>query len=102
MTTPLISLAKTGQQFSNLIYYIKFITIYIALYIAVTDWVLPPQSHNSTATLTTSPTISPSTSNSSILTPCVVWYSPPLLSVASPKILEIYVLPHYKERENNI
>ena len=73
MTTPLISLAKTGQQFSNLLllYYTKFVIITTILYIGVTHWVLPPQSHNSTATLTTSPTISPSTSNSSIRTPCV-------------------------------
>ena len=69
MITPLISLANTGQQFSNLLLY--YIIISTGLYIALTHWVLPPQSHNSTATLTTSPTISPSTSNSSIRTPCV-------------------------------
>ncbi len=55
----------------------------------------PLQSHSSTSALNGLPVagLSPSVSNSRILTPCVGWYSPPELAVASARKLEIHVLP---------
>lgn len=56
---------------------------------------LPLQSHSSTSALNGVPLSgsSPSDSNSNTLTPCVGWYSPPELSVASARKFATHVLP---------
>ena len=63
---------------------------------------LPLQSQSSTSALKVLPLVgfSPSDSNSRIRTPCVGWYSPPELSVASARKLEIQVLPDCRKGGN--
>ena len=87
-STPVASLQNTGQQLSKLCRWQHtaqppcLCVLHNGMYL----W-SPLQSHNSTSALNGFPVSgsTPLDSNSSIRTPCVGWYSPPELSVASPR-----------------
>ena len=63
----------------------------------------PLTSHSSTSQLAVRPPPSgiPFTSNSRIRAPCVAWYSPPDVSVASDRKLATTVFPLYNEKQYN-
>lgn len=99
-----MSFQKAGQQLSNL----HRNTCQSGLWFMCVEGegglncLLPLQSQSSTSALKVFPLVgfSPSDSNSRMRTPCVGWYSPPELSVASARKLEIQVLPDCRKGGN--